>query len=248
MFNSTMSRRLATAAIAAPVTVALLAAPASAGSSFYSRTTGKTASANWIQVDHDAAGNPIPRGTVPVTGNVHVGSLSVYEVSRGNPEVYGEIFDFDCEPGFLPQGGGGHGFAKPEPEPDPNCTALGVRFIQRLILDKPGDGVVIDRKLGFASVNGQLELGGHAGVVGRPRIDTTWTGIGDVRRESYEYSYSEGGTTSTFSSTSSVRSATMGGVMGPMAWIQASCESPSPLGCSGGTISNFKDVERSRTK
>jgi hypothetical protein len=246
MFHSTMSRRLATAAIAAPVTVALLAAPAAAGSSFYSRTTGKTARANWIQVDHDSTGKPIPRGANTVTGNVHVGNLAVYEISRGNPEVYGEIADFDCVPGFLPQGGGGHGFD--EPEPDPNCTAVGFRFISRLILEKPGDGAVIDRKLGFASLNGRLELGGHAGVVGRPRIDTTWTGFGDVRREAFEYSYSEGGTTSTFSSISSIRNAAMGGTMGPMAWIQASCESPSALGCSAGTISNFKDVERSRTK
>jgi hypothetical protein len=207
--------------------LALPAAPAAAKSSFMARTSGKLADTFWTQVD----GTPVGSSAF---GNVHVGWLSAYETSQGRADVFTGIEDYDCEPGVLPGGGGGHG---EEPE-ESGCAFIGFRF---------GDGqgltFKMDRKLKAARLTGQLTIygGGHGseGVVGRPRADIIWTGVGDLATDRYTYTYRDGDTTYTSTSRSQFRRATMSGFMGPMGF------DPD---LSGGSLVNFKYSSRSRTK
>lgn len=226
MLDSKISRRLVTAAIAAPVSVALLAAPAAAGkSSFMSRTTGRTANVDWDQRDGTPTGGQF--------GNVHIGFLEAYETSTGRAQVWGYISDFDCDPGEEPFGG--H-----EEEPGEGvCDYVGDRFI-----DTPDIGFTIDSKLTTARLFGNLTIygGGHGeeGVVGRPPIDAVFTGVGDVSTERSTYRYTEGGTTYTETYRAARRSATVTGVMGPMLFENAASQSAS--------LTDFKQSSKGRTK
>lgn len=226
MLQSKISRRLVTAVIAAPVSVALLSAPANAGkSSFISRTTGRTANVQWDQRDGTPTGSQF--------GNVHLGFLEAYETSSGRASVFGWITDFDCDPGEEP--GGGHG----EEPTEGVCDLLGDRFI-----DTPDIAFTVDSKLTTANLVGNLTIygGGHgeAGVVGRPPINAVFTGVGDLAKESFTYRYSEGGTTYSDTYRASARNATVSGVMGPMLFENAASQS--------ARITDFKSSFRERTK
>lgn len=228
-----------TGVAAAAVTLALLllgvgAAPADARSSFMSRTSGSSAETYWTQVDG------VEPGTSPL-GNVHIGSLYAYETTRGQAEVYGSISDWDCPVGELPWDGGPHDASSQawEEEPPPsNCQWKGSRFIEAY-----GIAFMVDKKLTQARLTGTLTVygGGHGegGVIGRPYADIIWTGVGGVFTDKHTYRYRDAGTMEASTWLSSNRSATMGGILGPMGF------DPD---LSGGSISSFRTSSKFRTR
>lgn len=234
---ATLRQRRATAAIAFTLALLLLlagASPADARSSFMERTSGSSADTYWTQVDG------VPAGTSPL-GNVHIGSLYAYETTKGKAEVYGNITDWDCEEGELPWDGGPHDadFMDWDEEPPPStCDWKGSRFIEAY--DVPFHTT---KKLSHARLTGTLTVygGGHGegGVVGKPYADIVWTGVGGVSTEKSTFRYRDDGSSYRGTWTSSNRSATMSGVLGPMGF------DPD---LSGGSISNFKSSSKGRTK
>ena len=227
-----VTRSVALAATLTAGLVGVAAQPIDAGSSYFSRTTGSSASAYWTQVD----------GTEPGTspfGNVHVGYLDAYATSTGVGDVFVFIDDFDCEAGELP-GGGGHGVFEDEPPVDEGCAYVGSRFGEGYGLE-----FTIDKKLDRAGLKGRLTMtqgGGHGepgNVVGQPPVDMTWTGTGSLSSGRSTYHYREGDTTYSGTYSSKGRQATLGGILGPMSFDPA---------LSGGYISTFKDVSRTRTR
>lgn len=235
---ATVRRRAGAVAIAAALAllmVSLGSTPADAKSSFMYRASGVSASTDWTQIDGT------PTGSSPV-GNVHIGSLYAYETTRGKAEVYGYIEDWDCEEGQLPSGGGPHESSSEqwdeEPPPASGCEWKGSRFVEAY--DIP---FTVDRKLTHARLTGMLTVygGGHGDgeVIGRPSADIIWTGVGSVATMKETFRYREDGTTYSFTMESSTRSATMSGIMGPMGF------DPD---FSSGSISSFKERNKSRTK
>ena len=92
-------RRIITAAVLSLVPLASLAVtvPAEAGDRWTYRSSSEGASAEWVEY-----------GELPgVGGNVHVGFLQA-ETSSSGGRVFGKVFDYACDPGEVP-GGGGHG-------------------------------------------------------------------------------------------------------------------------------------------
>ena len=221
-----MLRRFTTLVVALVATLSL-AAPALAGSSYISKSTGKSADAYWTQIDG------IPVGTGPF-GNVHVGYLSVYETSKGVGDVFVYIDDFDCEEGEEPYGGG-HGF-----EEEGGCDYVGSRFGEGF-----GLSFTVDRKLNTASLVGSVTMtsgGGHGGggeVVGNPPINMSWSAQGNVIKDWYTYRYNDGTTTYMDRYRANYRMASLSGTIGPMSFDPA---------LSGGTISSFSAFSKSRTK
>jgi hypothetical protein len=176
--------------------------------------------------------------------------------------AFAQILDFDCPVGVLPPTGGGHGLSSPavadavkraaadpaaaaevaaiadvaaiEP-PAGECVHLGVRRGEA-----DGLTITVDPQLGTASAVGFLLMysGGdpHSGepgtVVGRPRVDATWTGIGDIGSGKSKGSFTRGTYSSENSYTYSSRDATMGGILGPMGFAP---------GLSGGTMNISAD-------
>lgn len=222
-----MLRRLARVMTILVVTLAVsttATAPASAGTSYLSRTTGNNANAQWTQVDGTLVGSPF--------GNVHIGWLDAYETSNRVGDAFAYIDDYDCEPGQLPDSGD-HG------ELAPGCTYVGSRY---------GHGFnmtfVVDKKLGSASLQGSLTMvqgGGHDGpgdVVGQPSVNMTWSGYGNTVRSTSTYRYDDGTTTYSERYKSSSRSAIVGGNIGPMTFDPA---------LSGGALSSFASTSRSRS-
>ncbi len=229
--------RTAAALVAAlTITVGVTPDSASAGSSYMSRSNGTSVFAYWTQVDGTAVGSgPF--------GNVHVGFLDAFQTTRGKADVFTYIDDFDCQPGKLPGGHGGvvidDAAGDEEPPPDDGCAYLGSRIGQGY-----GLRFTIDRKLDAASLQGRLTMtqGGHDGpgdVVGNPRVDMTWTGVGNVSSYRSNYRYQEGGTTYSGSSSGTWRSATLGGILGPMSF------DPN---LSSGSLGTFRDFSKSRTR
>lgn len=230
---STGGRRtaLASAALAAALLLTALTPGTAEASSFYQyRESGRAAQADWTQIDGTEP------GTTPF-GNVHVGYLDVRETSKGKGTVWGEIADFDCEPGELP-GHGGHGFVEDEFEEPGGCTHVGWRWIE-------GNDLAfnVDKKLTQATLQGQLTVYGGAhgeeGTVGRPMADIVWTGDGGTWSSRFSETYSDGNTTSTYRGTSTQRNATMSGTVGPMGFDPE---------FSSGSISEYRVSERSRTR
>lgn len=212
----------------AALAVSMLAAtvPADAASRYLSKTTGTAADAYWTQVDNT------PVGSSPF-GNVHVGSLWVYETSKGRGDVFVFITDFDCEPGQLP----GHGIAHEGEAPPDGCVHVGYRS---------GDGYGLEftlgRKLASGSLRGPVTIygGGHGGsVVGSPMIDMTWTATSAAFSSSSTYRYSDGGTTYTERYRSTMRTASLDGRIGPMSFDPA---------LSGGSLSQFSMMSKGRTR
>lgn len=219
-----------TAALSALLAMLLLlslSTPAQARDLFLSRTSGRTATADWTQVDGTKRGTPF--------GNVHVGSLQAFETRTGKAEVFGYISDFDCKPGQLPDHGGGHGFID-EPTTPSGCKYVGDRFIEGGNL-----AFTIDRKLSTATLNGQVQVygGGHGdgSVLGAPPVNMKWTGYGTLARERFTYRFSDGTTSSVESFRSSYRQATVTGNIGPMGFAPD---------LSGGSLTQFKNFSSAR--
>lgn len=214
-------RTAVAAAVALPLAVAT--APADAGSSYLSRTTGRVAVTDWVQVlDLTSRG----------FGDVHVGWLSAYETAPGRADVFAYIDDWDCPPGELPTSGG-HG------EPG-NCVYVGARQME-------GSGIsfTISGKLSSAHLEGALTAStvGHEGpgdALGTVSANFDWVGAGDVDRSTSTFRYRDG--TAYYSETyrSSRRSATMRGVLGPMLFEQAASAT--------GSIEEFRVKSQSRER
>lgn len=221
---------LAVLAVLAAASTALAAAPAAVAgppSSTSSKTTGGQASAQWTEVDlGDALGFP---------GNTHVGYLGVYQ-QPGFTSVYGDVKDFQCEPGqSLPTG---HG----EPAGD-TCALMGVRFLTA----DPGAVVFTsDTRTGTASLTGQLKVknGGHGDgeVVGRPPADVRWTSVGGAYSFTRTDSWSDG----TTSYSSRVRGtgfqADVSGRIGAMGFTDDADD------VSDGSAENWREISRTRTR
>lgn len=158
--------------------LAMSVAPAQASSMFFSKSSGRTASVQWLEM-----------GELPgVVGNVHTGYLFVEELSRGSANVFGGVTDWTCPDGVLPGHGGGHGEFEEEPE-GPQCTHEGERWIEG------GDvAFTMDRKFSSATLTGTLNVvGGHDGqVLGTPRVNITWIGVGDLYKSTESGRYSDG--------------------------------------------------------
>lgn len=227
-------RALVSTALAGALLLTMLTpGTAEARSSYTYRDSGRAAETSWTQVDEG-----VEPGTAPF-GNVHVGYLDVREVRRGVGEVWGEIADFDCEEGQLPDHGGHHGaFDEEEPEPDDGCVHVGYRWIEGSNL-----AFNVDRKLTNASLKGRLTVYGGAhgeeGPVGTPMADITWTGEGTTSSSRFSETYSDGFWTYTYRGSYTSRSASMGGQLGPMGFDPE---------LSDGWIREYKVSERGRTR
>lgn len=169
----------------------LSATPASAGSMYFSKSSGSTASASWLEV-----------GTLPggVPGNIHFGYLTIEDLGNGNAYVWGEVYDLTCEPGVIPDGPGGGGHGEEEEPSDPEgCVGEGARWIEG------GDvAFKMDRKLSKATLTGTLQVFGHDGPSGAPAVNMTLTGVGSTYKsvesgtftydnETYRYRYNFSG-------------------------------------------------------
>jgi hypothetical protein len=220
-----MFRRVTTYLTAFAVLFLITAAPASAASSYISRTTGTAADAYWTQID----GTPVGTGAF---GNVHIGYLSAYETSKGKGDVFVYIDDFDCEEGETPYGG--HGV-----EEEGVCDYIGSRWGEGYDL-----AFTIDKKLNSASLVGSVTMtqgGGHGdggAVVGSPAVDMTWSGYGNTIKDSYSYRYNDGDSTYMDRYKATYRQATLGGSIGPMTFAPD---------LSGGTMSTFSSFSKGRT-
>ncbi len=212
--------RRAVVGAAALVTVGA-AVPAEAGSSYLSRTTGRTGYTEWVQVlDLRSRG----------FGNVHVGWLSAYETSTGVADVFSAIDDYDCPDGELPSGGG-HG--------DPgNCVFVGSRF-----LEGSGISFTMDSKLQTARLQGTLNAstGGHEGPgdsLGTVGANFAWNGVGELTKSTSTYRYRENGVSYSETFRTTRRSATMTGVLGPMLFEEAASAT--------GSLETFRIKSQSR--
>lgn len=226
---STLSlRRRATVAACAVLLAgsAVAAQPASAGSLSFSKSSGRMATAEWLEV-----------GTLPapVLGNIHFGSMQIQELSGGNANVSGIVHDMTCPPGVIPAGpGGGHG----EPAPDDGCVVEAVRFI-----DGGAVKFAMDRRLTKATLTGTLNVVGHdGGPAGRPPVNMTLTGVGALSSSEQRGTYSDGTSTYSYRYSFSGRAATITGNIGPMLF------SDKPGEFSNGQLGTYRDASRSRTR
>ncbi len=227
--NVSVFRRAAVRASIAGVTTVLLAlsvAPAQAGSMFFSKSSGRVASADWLEV-----------GTLPggVPGNIHFGSMQVEDLGKGEANVWGIVFDMTCPDGFIPEGpGGGHG-EKPEPN---GCTDAGVRIM------KGGDVTfTMDRKFKTARLTGTLNMVGHdGGTVGAPPANMTWTGIGDSYRSVESGRYDDDRSSGSYRYSFSGRDAEVTGAIGAMVFDDVEGE------YSTAQLGSFRSVSRDRTR
>jgi hypothetical protein len=165
-------RRLATVAAAtAALTAVAVPSPALAGDLFFSKTSGTQVSVSWLEVGELPLAANVP-------GNAHFGDLFVDDLGNGRADVFGQVFDVQCDPGVTPYNpGGGHG---EEPPADGPCDLLGVRFI-----DGGTVKFTLDKKLTKATLTGTLSVfGGHGeGPAGSAPVNITWTGVGATYTE-----------------------------------------------------------------
>lgn len=195
-----LNTKLAAAAVAAAVPLALAAAPAQAGTRWTERASGSFAETTWLEMGE------LPGG---VPGNAHVGHLRVE--GDKNPWVFGEIFDWTCPDGVLPpMYGGGHG----EEPPPTECVMETQRFLY-----SPGPvTLTVDRKLAKATLTGALAVDNHDGSTGaQPMADITWTGIGTAATSTtYEKFTDDSGNRFTTRRTETAREGTVSGSIGSM--------------------------------
>src|SRR5918999_453285 len=168
----------ATAALATVplLAITLAATPAEARSKWMYKSSETTAEADWIEW-----------GTLPggVPGNAHVGYLEA-SGSGSSTQVWGKVFDYECDEGEFP-GGGGHGEEVLEEEPSQDkCDFAGVRKIET------GTAVLtIDKKLTRATLTGNLSVSNHDGSA-NPPVNMTWTGIGGLVDSTWIEEYDDG--------------------------------------------------------
>ncbi len=229
-------RAVGTLAALTAAFMALSTTPASASSMFFSKSSGRTATASWLEV-----------GTLPgdIPGNFHFGEMQVEELSRGGANVWGIVFDVQCPNGVFPDGppGGGHGEKDEEPVDNP-CETVGVRFI-----DGGNVTFTMDRKLTRATLTGTLNVvGGHGDpdappqAPATPPVNMTWTGVGDTSTSVNSGRGSDGTTTWSYRYSFSGRSAVVSGRIGAMIFDD------EPGEYSFAEMGSYKSVDRERTK
>ena len=228
--SRTLCRLAVAAASAAAVSlVALVPSPAVAGSLFFSKSSGTTATISWLEM-----------GTLPAAanalGNAHFGDLFVEEMSRGRARAFGTIYDLDCQPGVVPQRPGGHG----EQPTVPGCKLVGTRFLS----GGTGLSFSIDRTLTTAKLTGSLSVGdAHGeGPVGAPPVSIVWKGYGDLRSFSDSGRFTDEFSTYTYRYSMTGRSATLAGGsrIGPMIFDDEPGES------STADMGRYRSSDRSR--
>lgn len=221
------------AALAAALTIPLIAgltAPSVAGTKSNYRSTGSTASVQWIEF-----------GELPgVQGNVHSGYLE----ARGDRTVqaYGFVTDWSCPEGELPPDfGGGHGGFEAEHEPPPtNCELHSERFID----SAPGDvTLTMDRKLGSARLTGTVQVSDHGGgAVANPTVAITWTGVGATTTSTFtEEGVDEYGNRWMYSGSQTTRQGEVSGRIGAMDFDEAD-------DIVLGSFGTYKFTERTRVR
>ena len=222
--NRSLGARAAVAVLALPLAAAMTATPAAAASMSFSKSSGRLASAAWLEV-----------GTLPggVPGNIHFGDMQVEELSGGRANVFGVVIDMTCPDGYIPDGpGGGHGL-----EEDPVCSTDGFRFI-----DGGSLSFSMDKRFDSARLTGTLDVFGHDGPAGSPPVDMTWTGQGATTRSSSSGSYSDGTTTYSYRYDWAGRSAQVSGNIGVMVFDD------EPGERSSAQLASYKSRDRSRTR
>jgi hypothetical protein len=191
--------KIAAAAVAAAVPLALAAAPADAGTRWTERSSGSFAETSWLEM-----------GALPgVAGNAHVGLLRVE--GDKNPWVYGDITDWSCPEGALPpMFGGGHGEEPPESE----CALES----QRSLTNAGPVTLTVDRKLAKATLTGALVVSNHdSGTSAQPMANITWTAIGGTSTSTiYDKYTDEQGNRFTMRRTQTAREGTLSGTIGAM--------------------------------
>lgn len=93
-------RRTITAATAVAILASLVISPAAGASSTRTSGTGYSLSTSWIEYD--------PDNLLNLPGNTHVGYLGVW-ISQWGTFFYGNVIDWECDPGEIPWGGHGEG-------------------------------------------------------------------------------------------------------------------------------------------
>lgn len=223
--NRPLTRRLGTVAVALLTSLGLVATagPAQAGSMYFSKSSGRMVDVSWLEV-----------GTLPgVQGNAHLGFMYVEELGRGGANVFGEVIDFECPEGVLPEYGGGHG---EEPSED-QCQEVGYRFING------GDVTfTMDRKYTQARLTGTLAVSDHDTPLGNPPVDITFTGVGETFSSTFTDRGSYDGTTYSFRYSFTGRAAVTSGSIGPMVFDDEAGE------YSQATMGSFKNMSRDRTR
>jgi hypothetical protein len=227
MIRSSIRRSVsaAVAVLALPATMLLTAGPAEAGSMFFSKSSGRTAYADWLEV-----------GTLPggVPGNIHFGFMQIEDLGNGRANIFGNVTDLTCPDGYIPEGpGGGH---DEEPGEDP-CTYEGDRFIE-------GGSTVftMDRKFNTATLTGNLAVFGHDGSTGNPAVDMTFTGIGAQYSSTESGRYNDGTTSYRYRYTFSGRDAIVSGRIGAMIFDNV------PGEWSFAQMGSFRSMDRERTR
>lgn len=231
MFTS-VARHLTVAAAAAfaLLLAVLTATPASAGSMWFSKSSGSTANASWLEI-----------GTLPggVPGNIHFGSMYIEDLGNGEAGVWGEVYDLTCEPGVIPDGpgGGGHGLEEEEPGAPEGCVHEGARFIEG------GDVTfTMDRKLSKATLTGTLQVFGHDGPAGAPPVNMTLTGVGDAYKSVESGTFTDSSGTYSYRYNFSGRDATVSGYIGAMVFDNVAGE------WSTAQMGSYRSVDRGRTR
>jgi hypothetical protein len=226
MIRSSIHRSVAAvvAVLALPATMLLTAGPADARSKSSYKSSGRIASADWLEV-----------GTLPggVPGNIHFGFMQVDDLGNGRANIFGAVTDMTCPEGYIPEGpGGGH---EEEPGEDP-CTYEGDRFIEA------GTAVfTMDRKFNTATLTGNLAVFGHDGSTGTPAANMTWTGIGDVYSSTESGSFSDGNSTSRWRYSFTGREAVVTGRIGAMIFDDVAGE------WSFAQMGSYREMSRDRT-
>lgn len=219
------------ASTAALSLVVAMPSPAMASSMFFSKSSGRTVSVQWLEVDHvEATGRDIYR----------FGDMTVEAGSGGRARAWGNIFDVDCPDGVVPERpGGGHGDEPPAEGPEeptePVCTT-GMRFIKGGTLT-----LSMDRRLTKATLTGTLEVASHEGAPARPRVDATWTGVGSAFSETRSGTYTDEYGTYRYRYSFTGRSAAVTGTMGPMNFTG------DPDDQSTGLMGSYRNAERGRS-
>lgn len=210
------------AALLTSLALVVTAAPAQAGSMFFSKSSGRMATLDWLEV-----------GTLPgVQGNAHLGTLFVEEQSRGGAYVFGYVLDLECPEGVTPGHGGGHGEGE-----EPSCTEVGFRFI-----DGGDVTFTMDRKFGKARLTGTLAVSDHGTPLGNPPVDITLTGVGNTYRSTDSGRYSDGTTSYSYRYSFTGRQASVSGRIGVMVFDD------EPGEYSNAQMGAFRSASRDRIR
>ncbi len=151
-----------------------------------------------------------PVGVLPPTGGGH-GEGVIAEAVLDDPVVAPEKLEQIAEDAAI--------IAAIDEPPAGGCVHIGLRTGQ-----EDGLTLSVDRKLATATATGNLLMysGGdpHSGepgtVVGRPRVDVVWTGVGDTGHSENTGTYRRGTQRWQYESSGKDREATMSGILGPM--------------------------------